>query len=61
MKTDIVGAARAGLDALLVTHGIHRHSLHDETAASPADPNELKRLYAEYGAGPVAAISALKP
>lgn len=61
MKTDIVGAARAGLDALLVTHGIHRHSLHDETGESPADPNELKRLYAEYGAWPVAAISALKP
>jgi HAD superfamily hydrolase (TIGR01459 family) len=61
MKTDIVGAARAGLDGLLVTHGIHRHALHDETAASPADPNELKRLYAEYGAWPAAAISALKP
>jgi HAD superfamily hydrolase (TIGR01459 family) len=61
MKTDIVGAARAGLDALLVTQGIHRHFLHDETPASPADPNELKRLYAEYGAWPIAAISALKP
>ena len=55
MKTDIVGATRAGLDALLVTQGIHRHSLHDETPASPADPNELQRLYAEYGAWPVAA------
>ena len=61
MKTDIVGAARAGLDALLVTQGIHRHSLHDDTPASPANPIALKRLYAEYGAWPVAAISALKP
>ncbi len=30
MRTDIVGAARAGLDALFVTGGIHR-SLHGET------------------------------
>jgi HAD superfamily hydrolase (TIGR01459 family) len=61
MKTDIVGASRAGLDALLVTQGIHRLSLHDETPASRADPMELQRLYDEYGAWPVAAMSVLRP
>ena len=61
MKTDIVGASRAGLDALLVTQGIHRLSLHGETPASRADPIELQRLYDEYGAWPVAAMSVLRP
>ena len=61
MKTDIVGASRAGLDALLVTQGIHRLSLHNDTPASRADPMELQRLYDEYGAWPVAAISVLRP
>jgi HAD superfamily hydrolase (TIGR01459 family) len=61
MKTDIVGAARAGLDALLVTQGIHRASLHGEPPASRPDLIELQRLYDEYDAWPVAAISALQP
>ena len=61
MKTDIVGASRAGLDALLVTQGIHRLSLHNETPASRADPVELQRLYDEYGTWPVAAMSVLRP
>jgi HAD superfamily hydrolase (TIGR01459 family) len=60
MKTDIVGATRAGLDALFVTGGIHR-SLHGETPASPADPIELQRLYDESAAWPVAAMPALRP
>ena len=57
MKTDIAGAARAGLDALFVTGGIHR-SLHGEAPASPADPVELQRLYDEHGMSPLAAISS---
>ncbi len=61
MKTDIAGASRAGLDALLVTQGIHRLSLHNETPASRADPVELQRLYDEYGTWPVAAMSVLRP
>ena len=61
MKTDIAGASRAGLDALLVTQGIHRLALHNETPASRADPMELQRLYDEYGAWPVAAMSVLRP
>jgi len=60
MKTDIAGAARAGLDALFVTGGIHR-SLHGETPASPADPIALQHLYEEYALWPIAAIPALRP
>jgi HAD superfamily hydrolase (TIGR01459 family) len=60
MRTDIIGAARAGLDALFVTGGIHR-SLHKATLDSPADPAELQRLYDESGAWPVAAIPMLRP
>jgi HAD superfamily hydrolase (TIGR01459 family) len=60
MKTDIAGAARAGLDALFVTGGIHR-SLHGKAPASPADPIGLQRLYREYALWPVAAIPALQP
>jgi HAD superfamily hydrolase (TIGR01459 family) len=61
MKTDIVGAARVGLDALFVTQGIHRLSLHDGGSTAPADPVELQRLYDECRAWPVAAIGALQP
>ena len=60
MRTDIAGAAQAGLDALFVTGGIHR-SLHGETPGSPADPIELQRLYEEYALWPTAAIPALRP
>jgi HAD superfamily hydrolase (TIGR01459 family) len=60
MRTDIVGATRAGLDVLFVTGGIHR-SLHKETLESPADPSELQRLYDESDVWPVAAIPLLRP
>ena len=60
MRTDIAGAARAGLDVLFVTGGIHR-SLHKETLDSPADPIELQLLYDENGVWPVAAIPMLRP
>lgn len=60
MRTDILGATRAELDALFVTGGIHR-SLHKQTLESPADPIELQRLYDENEAWPVAAIPALRP
>jgi HAD superfamily hydrolase (TIGR01459 family) len=60
MRTDIVGATRAGLDVLFVTGGIHR-SLHKETLESPADPIELQRLYDESDVWPVAAIPLLRP
>ena len=60
MRTDILGATRAGLDALFVTGGIHR-SLHKETLEAPADPIELRRLYDDDEVWPVAAIPLLRP
>jgi HAD superfamily hydrolase (TIGR01459 family) len=60
MRTDILGASRAGLDVLFVTGGIHR-SLHKETLESPADPIELQQLYEENAVWPVAAIPVLRP
>jgi HAD superfamily hydrolase (TIGR01459 family) len=60
MRTDILGASRAGLDALFVTGGIHR-SLHKETLESPADPIALQLLYDENAVWPVAAIPVLRP
>jgi HAD superfamily hydrolase (TIGR01459 family) len=59
MRTDILGATRAGLDGLFVTGGIHR-SLHKKTLESPADPMELQHLYDENAAWPVAAIPMLR-
>jgi len=52
--------AKAGLDALFVTGGIHR-SLHAERPTSPADATGLQLLYEEYALWPVAAIPALQP
>jgi HAD superfamily hydrolase (TIGR01459 family) len=60
MRTDIIGASRAGLDVLFVTGGIHR-SLHKETLDSPADPIALQQLYDENAVWPVAAIPVLRP
>jgi HAD superfamily hydrolase (TIGR01459 family) len=60
MKTDILGATRAGLDVLFITGGIHR-SLHKETLDSPADPIELQKLYDENAVWPIADIPMLRP
>jgi HAD superfamily hydrolase (TIGR01459 family) len=60
VRTDIIGASRAGLDVLFVTGGIHR-SLHKETLDSPADPIALQQLYDENAVWPVAAIPVLRP
>jgi HAD superfamily hydrolase (TIGR01459 family) len=60
MKTDVIGAARAELDVLFVTGGIHR-SLHKDTPESPADPVALQLLYDENAVWPVAAIPVLRP
>jgi HAD superfamily hydrolase (TIGR01459 family) len=59
MKTDIAGAARTGLDALLVTRGIHRSALHGDEFDDPADPAKLRRLCEEFSLWPVAAIGSL--
>jgi HAD superfamily hydrolase (TIGR01459 family) len=60
MKTDIAGAARAGLDALLVTRGIHRTALHGDAFDAPADPAKLRRLCDEFALWPKAAIGSLQ-
>ena len=60
MRTDIIGASRAGLDVLFVTGGIHR-SLHKETLELPADPIALQQLYDENAVWPLAAIPVLRP
>ncbi len=59
MKTDIAGAARAGLDALLVTRGIHRTALHGDAFDASADPAKLRRLCDEFSLWPSAAIGSL--
>ena len=61
MKTDIAGAAAAGIDALFITGGIHRAALHGQALDASADPNELRRLFADYSLWPIAAMSALRP
>lgn len=60
MRTDIAGAAAAGLDALFVTGGIHRAALHQDAASCEIDAERLERLCAEYNLWPVAAIAALR-
>ena len=60
MKTDIAGAERAGLDALLVTRGIHRVALHGESFDTTADPHKLQRLCDEFSLWPKAAIGSLE-
>src|SRR5262249_28211217 len=60
MKTDIMGAAAAGVDALFITGGIHRAALHRESLHALADPDELQRLCKEYSLWPIAAMPALQ-
>lgn len=61
MNTDIRGATATNLDCLLVTHGIHRATLHGENLASPLNQAALLRLCAEYCLWPKAAIETLRP
>ncbi len=60
MRTDIAGAAAAGFDTLFITGGIHRAVLHGEALNSPADPDELQRLFREYSLWPIAAMPVLR-
>lgn len=59
MNTDIAGAVGAGVDALFVTHGIHRDALHGESLEAFADAAKLHRLCEAWRLWPVAAIGAL--
>ena len=60
MKTDIAGAIQEGLDALLVTHGIHRVALHGDMLDGPANSDELRRLCEEHSLWPAAATPDLR-
>lgn len=53
-ETDIAGAARAGLDSLLITGGIHHDTL------TPADDSAVGALAARFGAAPTYYCDALR-
>ncbi len=57
LRTDLAGAAAAGLDALFVAEGIHRSELYGPDAPDDA----LQRLFAPPAPRPVAVIRALVP
>jgi HAD superfamily hydrolase (TIGR01459 family) len=57
LRTDLAGAAAAGLDALFVADGIHRGELYGPNAPDDA----LQRLFAPPAPRPVAVIRALVP
>lgn len=51
-QTDLAGAARAGLDCLFVTDGIHREELRPD--GERLDPRALEALFSRVGARPKA-------
>lgn len=57
LSTDILGARRAGLDAVLVTSGIHAEELGLAPGEAP-DPARLAAACARAGAFPLAAVPA---
>ena len=57
LKTDILGATRAGIDALLITGGIHEPELSDAKGAP--DPNRIAQILSRDGLKAVAAMRRL--
>ncbi len=57
LRTDIAGAAAAGLDSLLVTGGIHAEELGAAAGAAP-EPGRLAAVCARAGQRPTAAMPA---
>ncbi len=57
LRTDITGAAAAGIDSVLVVGGIHAEELGAADGAVP-DGAEIARLCAREGLRPVAAVPA---
>ena len=55
LHTDIPGAARAGIDSLLVVEGIHRREM-DPAGSGDPDPAALTALVEAYGLAPDAAV-----
>ncbi len=58
VRTDIEGAAREGIDALMITAGIHRAALHG-ARDRPLDSAALRQVLGEAGVAPLAALGAL--
>lgn len=56
IATDIAGAAAAGIDALFITNGIHRH---DVMTGSAIDPDAVARLLETSNVRPRAAMAGL--
>lgn len=59
LSTDIYGAQRAGLDAVLVTGGLHAVELGLETPQALPDAERLAALLKREGRRPIAAIPTL--
>ncbi len=57
LRTDIAGAAAAGIDAVMVIGGIHADELGVADGEAP-EPDALARLCADAGLSPVAAVPA---
>ena len=57
LKTDIAGAKRAGLDALLITGGIHEPELSGSDGTP--DPTKIATVFAAQGLAAVAAMRRL--
>ena len=55
LRTDIAGAAAAGIDGLLILGGIHADALGLDESGRPA-PGRLSSLYVNYGTQPTAAF-----
>ena len=55
LRTDIAGAAAAGIDAAIVIGGIHAEELGAAEGAEP-DADKLSQLCASEGLSPVAAV-----
>ncbi|MBF0333987.1 MAG: TIGR01459 family HAD-type hydrolase [Alphaproteobacteria bacterium] len=59
LHTDVAGAEAAGIDALLITGGIHAEEL-GTVWGDPPDPARLDALAAKHGHRPVAALPAFR-
>lgn len=59
LRTDIAGAAAAGMDAVFVPGGIHGEALGVAHGEAP-DPARLDALYRDYGQRPLAALTAFR-
>lgn len=58
VHTDVRGAAREGIDALMITAGIHRAALHGERDR-PLDRAALRQFLGEAAVAPLAALGSL--